>query len=591
MLLLGGYLAFYYFLAPVSYIAPPRQGFAAASSSAVHVEWLWIVLDTQQSSPLLSLEGQWRFSGISSSHAPAYILFVLPFRVEGEIMQSRYTSPNAKYWKIVPDSNGVAATAVYVEVSNDSLTMLSSLFYGEFKLSKTFENSRQGIYTISIPMEHYVGGGDFPEVSTLQQELGVAFASLPADDWELWITLPTFPENVEAFPDPTNRNPYPSPDNRTLNSVHWVLTEKKSITLSYVDEEESSVYSASIIVGAIALGVAASGFLELLRDDSKRTKYLGLTDTRDEHSLESRYIILVGGTLVLVMLVGAYVFSSGSAQTILAVAATISAVCAAIVAFLNYRSRPLLTKAIEQHTFDHRALAASFASSVATAGPWLADEDQDLLRFINGSWEPTHLLEEDEVLFSDIEKHDSTGILHKWSAWKSRERDYVSTRASVFKTIAEKLSAQLPSYELCLTDVSLADKPKQLRGNAVTLVYGNLVSRYFAQKARDYATLLTGGGVQSLQDRAHYFCRPSFTLLLTDIRNSGTLETDGKLIVDIARNIETLKWIQEENVKEIVKIREELNERKSELLRLLKDFQRIPLLPGRCRFIDASAKL
>ena len=209
-------------------------------------------------------------------------------------------------------------------------------------------------------------------------------------------------------------------------------------------------------------------------------------------------IVLVAG--LIIGFIAAYGISPQNSQNVLAATAVLSAVFAAVTAYLNYQSRPQLAKAIELHTLDHRELATRFAASIPD--PWLADEHQDILQFLNGKWEPTHLGEEDEVLFSDIEKHDDTGILKKWQAWKKAQLDYISKRSLVFKIISEKLSDYITGYELCLTDVPLKEKPKQLMLFAVALIYGKMVSRLFIQKVMDYDTVLsTGGQIQRIENR------------------------------------------------------------------------------------------
>ena len=292
----------------------------------------------------------------------------------------------------------------------------------------------------------------------------------------------------------------------------------------------------------------------------------------------------------------AYEMSPANSQNILALAAVLTAVFAAITAYLNYESRPQLTKAMELHTSDHRELAKSFEFEILNLHPLVVSVDayEDLIQFANGTWKPTHLAQEDQVLFTDIRNHDSTGILDKWKAWKAKESEYVTARSSVFNVIAAKLSAQLSSYTLCLNDTSLETAPRQLTRYAVGLVYGNLVSKAFKQRLDYYAPLLaTNGGVQTLPDRAHYFVRdPStLTLLYTDVQNSQTLQIDGDSIIETAHKVDTLRWVTEEDLRKIIAIRQQLESLKEELFRLLCDFERVPLLPGKCKFIEASGRL
>ena len=103
------------------------------------------------------------------------------------------------------------------------------------------------------------------------------------------------------------------------------------------------------------------------------------------------------------------------------------------------RQNPLTAKAVEQHTIDHREFTKRFIESMP--GPYLADEYRDLVQFLTGTWHPIYP-EENDALFADIRNHDSSGILDKWEEWKTKNRDYVKERASIFKEIADKLILQ-----------------------------------------------------------------------------------------------------------------------------------------------------
>jgi len=107
----------------------------------------------------------------------------------------------------------------------------------------------------------------------LQRQLQVGFATLPVESMEVYITVPNSAENLQAFPEPNSRTPFfRRSDNQTINSIQWVLKERKTITLSYVDQQTTSLYEFSVLLGGLLLGTGVSGFLNWLTDASAKAR-------------------------------------------------------------------------------------------------------------------------------------------------------------------------------------------------------------------------------------------------------------------------------------------------------------------------------
>jgi hypothetical protein len=264
----SGFLAFY-FAAPESQIAPPKQGFGVAMSDTIRLDLLWLSLDPQSSPPLFEIQAFWSFSKPPEKPEPAYIMFVIPFLVRAAAGY-QYTGFG---WRLVASSAGTVATAIYAKLSNDSLTMFSPDIYLELRVARTFEASRRGFQTIVLPFETGVGGDDFPEVEQLRRQLQVSFVTPPIASMEVYIAVPVSAQNLQAFPETSSRAPFVRyPDNQTINSIHWTLNERKTITLSYVDQQIASLYEFSIILGGILLGTGVSGILNLLTDLSAEAR-------------------------------------------------------------------------------------------------------------------------------------------------------------------------------------------------------------------------------------------------------------------------------------------------------------------------------
>ena len=264
----SGFLAFY-FVAPESQIAPPKQGFGVAMTDTIRLDLLWLSLDPQSSPPLFWIQAFWSLSKSPEKPKPAYIMFVIPFHVEAATVY-----PDNRFdWRLNVSSAGAAATAIYAKLSNDSLTMISRDIFLELRVTRTFEASRRGIQTIVLPLEAGVGGDDFPEIEHLQRQLQVGFVTPPVESMEVYIAVPISAENLQAFPEPSSRTPFfRRSDNQTINSIQWVLNGRKTITLSYMDRQITSLYEFSLIFGGLLLGTGVSGILNFLTDASAEAR-------------------------------------------------------------------------------------------------------------------------------------------------------------------------------------------------------------------------------------------------------------------------------------------------------------------------------
>jgi hypothetical protein len=264
----SGFLAVY-FVAPESQIAPPKQGFGVAMTDTIRLDLLWLSLDPQSSPPLFWIQAFWSLSNPPEQPKPAYIMFAIPFYVEAVTVYQQ----NRFDWRWNVSSAGAAATAIYAKLSNDSLTMISRDIFLEFRVERTFEASRRGIQTIVLPLEAGVGGDDFPEIEHLQRQLQVGFVTPPVASMEVYIGIPISAQNLQAFPEPNSRTPFfRRSDNQTINSIQWVLSERKTITLSYVDQQTTSLYEFSVLLGGLLLGTGVSGFLNWLTDASAKAR-------------------------------------------------------------------------------------------------------------------------------------------------------------------------------------------------------------------------------------------------------------------------------------------------------------------------------
>jgi len=255
-------------------IAAPRQGFGGAMSNNVKLDQLTIGLDPLQAQPRLYISGECFVSRYRDSPAPAYLMFVFPFLIEKLWAQSSYSSHdlNPLPWEVINDHNA-SASLIYIELSNDSIISGTAFFefYLEFGIARTFDASSRGAHTIVLPFETGVGGSHFPDVDKVQRQLQVGFVTPPVVTMDVYVSIPESAVNVQTYPEATSRSPFVRfTDNRTLNSVSWQLSERKTIIVSFVNRQESIVYDSSAIIGSLMVGVALSVVPEWLKETAKK---------------------------------------------------------------------------------------------------------------------------------------------------------------------------------------------------------------------------------------------------------------------------------------------------------------------------------
>jgi len=274
MLAAGSALLYYYFWGPESHLTIPRQGLGTAMSNTMHLNLLRIALDAHQSPPTLSLYGQLDpVTRPSEEDEPVYLMFVLPFRVEA-LVQPAGAQYSGLRWEYISGN----ATVTYAKVANRSDTFVPSDFNVEFRIARTFEVSKRGIHTIVLPFQPTgVGGPGFPEVENLKRELRVGLVTPLADNVEVYIILPIWAANIEGFPEPTSITTWMDDE---VQSVKWVLGERQTITLSYVDSTSKALYEIFVVVGSLLVGASFSGLREFAKDVSTKAKESGLYEWR-----------------------------------------------------------------------------------------------------------------------------------------------------------------------------------------------------------------------------------------------------------------------------------------------------------------------
>ncbi len=144
-----------------------------------------------------------------------------------------------------------------------------------------------------------------------------------------------------------------------------------------------------------------------------------------------------------------------------------------------------------------------------------------------------------------------------------------------------------------MNETPLTSKERQLNPVGVALVYGKMVSNYVTTVPRisfDYDVALGSASVRLGSGQLEYTCNLG-RLLSAPEHHRGSLEAAAKDLMEVAHEIVDLDWVSETRIDAVLTRRQELENLRAEILKLFNNYQRFPLLPGKCRFIDASARL
>jgi len=215
----------------------------------------------------LSLFGLWQYLDPKADVGKTFnIVIVLPFTIETKQPSSLYT-PSIDNWKWVNTNiTNVAASAVSAHFSGNDTKYSEFEFYGEFVVANTYANSHRGSYTIVLPLNAPVGGLLFPALSPFIWAANATCCTL-ASETDVYVTFPRSAVNIQFFPAATMGVSSTDP---TLDFVQWNMTERAQAYLYFVDQNESSSYEISVILGSLLLGSGLSGFADWLSERSER---------------------------------------------------------------------------------------------------------------------------------------------------------------------------------------------------------------------------------------------------------------------------------------------------------------------------------
>lgn len=252
----------------------------------------------------------------------------------------------------------------------------------------------------------------------------------------------------------------------------------------------------------------------------------------------------------------------------------IASLAALSTAILNYLSRPILVRTIERHSDDLRDITRRWLNEI----PQPPEADRVLpggIRLKAPKCEPLRLRVEDEFLFSDLKEHMPAGmnLLRTWKDFKEAYDHYNSDRFSLFNEITKDAE----------TNTGLRYEERFSHGISEYLPHGIYTDIFrvldgwepyhlgVKPEVRDESE-----GMSALWYSGYGFAR-------------GTKEEISRAESFVRDTIQKLKdspYLAK--AKHILEERDKLTRSREDLVREIRDFISIPIVPGRCKYIRWS---
>jgi hypothetical protein len=258
-LLLGIVLVGSYVLDPFqTNLIPSKQGFALFVPRGLAVSEVDLVLKNW-GDPLVSV--------LVYCNCPNYAfnaIIVLPFTVTNGFAKWPWPlNPAPSRWQLADDGRGSEESSILY--NSVQMNKSFSYFQTSFPVTRDYLTSKRGIQSIFIQLDT---GFDMRYIANLSQSLNVTNINL--DSIKVYVTVPASAREISAFPETFSRKPLPQrlTGNTVVDSIEWVLTQRKTVSLSYVDGDIADPYETILIVGSIILGAGVSQYLEQLSPNS-----------------------------------------------------------------------------------------------------------------------------------------------------------------------------------------------------------------------------------------------------------------------------------------------------------------------------------
>jgi hypothetical protein len=230
------------------------QGFDILASTRVHITRIFVTLMTTTSPPLLWLSVFWD----QKPTIPFNLMMDLPLHLIEQHTEPPFSTVPPSKWNITYD--GPVSSIISTAIENDT----GAIYNLAFTVEKTYLTSKRGIEMITLLFQNPVGGT--PPFETLRKELQVS--PLNFDRMEVFVVLPISVRDVQAFPETSSRTSYPPIQgwtNYSYDTIEWDFTQRRTVVLSFVDEDVASPYEFCLIFGSILFSAGVSAGLDYWR--------------------------------------------------------------------------------------------------------------------------------------------------------------------------------------------------------------------------------------------------------------------------------------------------------------------------------------
>jgi len=194
-------------------------------------------------------------------NCPTYrfnVSITLPFTVTSGLAQWPWPlNPPPSRWQLADDGRGTGESSVVYDLIQVNGT---GYFQTSFPVAPYYLTSIRGLDSIFIQLD-----APITATQSFMNYLGylnVTLANLTSI--KVYVTVPVSATQIQAFPETGSRTILPQnlTGNTIVDSMEWDLTQRKTVTLSYVDGNVAGGYQATLIVGSIILGAGVSEFLD-----------------------------------------------------------------------------------------------------------------------------------------------------------------------------------------------------------------------------------------------------------------------------------------------------------------------------------------
>jgi len=251
----------------------------------------------------------------------------------------------------------------------------------------------------------------------------------------------------------------------------------------------------------------------------------------------------------------------------------IAALAALATAMLNYLSRPILVRTIERHSDDLREIARTWLNEI----PQIPEAERVLTRGARPEvpkYEPLRLGVESEFLFSDLKEHVPPGmnLFQNFRNFKEAYDRYNSERFALFNDIKKD------------AEDSTGLKYDELFRHGISefLVHAIYTDLFEVLKNREPYHL----GVKPEVSVSEGMFRLTYRMYGFACGTEEEVSKTETFVRDTLQKLKDSPYLAK--AKQILEERDKLTRSREDLVREIRDFLSIPIVPGRCKYIRWS---